>query len=598
MPVTDNSVLRQDHETAPTYTSIGSGQAASANTNFVLAGSQSSGRRADNVTFPFGFFFSISFVDLSTSGTHLLQWVWITTPQLLTNLAMRIGSSTTNYEEHAIGASAYPTDLGGWVPFWVEVDAGVDTGSPDFQRVSQIAIACGMGDISQNLHNLVVDQCRTSVRPVLTFTGSGGTFASFVTADASNRSGCLLDVNGVLFASAPFQIGGSSTTTFTDNGKTVAFIDATWLPSASTWAGIDIDLQSPTTTIDLESNVFASANPTGVGVRKPDFMVVGLGGTVDISKCRFDGFRTIELNSQVTCNDAVITNSGVIDATNTGTAGADMAGTAVTDTAVSANASAMLWDVNEDPDTKTQGMSFVMGSTSTHAIEFGVNSPTTMTLRDCTFTGYGTVNDANDSTFHVRRTSGNVTINIIGGSGNVSVRSDGANVTVVQNPVTLQLNVADLAGSPISGARVYLIPSDNTGPIPYQDTIVYTWVAGTVSVTHSGHGLAENDQILIEGATLPQHNGIRTITNVTANAYDYAEATAPTGTLQSTGVLISDVTNASGIVSDTRTYSTDQPITGRVRKSTAAPFYRTSAVSGTISASSGLSIDVQMIPDE
>ena len=95
-----------------------------------------------------------------------------------------------------------------------------------------------------------------------------------------------------------------------------------------------------------------------------------------------------------------------------------------------ANTSALIYNVAADPDGEMDGMEFIKGTAATHAIEFGTPSPLTMTLRNVTCTGYNAADTQNDSTFHFKRTSGTVTLNLVGFTGNYSYRSDGCTVVI------------------------------------------------------------------------------------------------------------------------------------------------------------------------
>ena len=63
-----------------------------------------------------------------------------------------------------------------------------------------------------------------------------------------------------------------------------------------------------------------------------------------------------------------------------------------------------------------------------------------------------------------------------------------------------------------------------------------------------------------------------------------------------TDILIG-VTNVSGQVTGTLQYSSDQPITGKIRKGTTSPLYKTASIAVTIT-SSGVDLTVFMVPDE
>ena len=69
------------------------------------------------------------------------------------------------------------------------------------------------------------------------------------------------------------------------------------------------------------------------------------------------------------------------------------------------------------------------------------------------------------------------------------------------------------------------------------------------------------------------------------------------GPLTAGDLIFNGETNASGQITTNLLYSSDQPITGRVRKGTASTYYKTGAISGTV-GSSGLASTVLMIKDE
>jgi hypothetical protein len=203
-----------------------------------------------------------------------------------------------------------------------------------------------------------------------------------------------------------------------------------------------------------------------------------------------------------------------------------------------ANTSSLIWNVATDTDGDLDNMTYTMGTAATHAIEFGSTSPLTMTLRGCVFNGYNATgtNAQNDSTFHVKRTTGTVTINLVGcttDASGFSYRTDGATVVLVQDPVTTTITCIDaVTKAPVQNVRV-LLEADTGGPLTVGDDI------------------------------------------------------------------ISALTNASGVATDTRTFASDQPVVGKARlSSSGGALYKTGAISGTISSVSGFSTTVQMISDE
>ncbi len=80
-----------------------------------------------------------------------------------------------------------------------------------------------------------------------------------------------------------------------------------------------------------------------------------------------------------------------------------------------------------------------------------------------------------------------------------------------------------------------------------------------------------------------------------AVVYGIAGATGPL--TQGTVIIDKLLTNASGVVTQTFDYSADQSITGRVRRGSTSPLYKTGPFSSTIT-STGLVLTVLLIPDE
>ena len=123
-----------------------------------------------------------------------------------------------------------------------------------------------------------------------------------------------------------------------------------------------------------------------------------------------------------------------------------------------------------------------------------------------------------------------------------------------------------------------------------------------VTVTHTSHGMVTGDLVVIENAVQNEYNGIQTITVVDVNSYTYITNGAPvspaTGTILATTAFISGLTDVNGKITDTRAYTVDQSLGGRVRKSTISPFYKTGDIVGTIDKDNGLSLTIVMLSDE
>ena len=89
---------------------------------------------------------------------------------------------------------------------------------------------------------------------------------------------------------------------------------------------------------------------------------------------------------------------------------------------------------------------------------------------------------------------------------------------------------------------------------------------------------------------------------VTANSYTYAvdsgTVSPATGSPIASGVIIHDVTNVSGIVSDVRVLSTAQPFKGTIRDSSGSPYYQAATVTGIVSNTAGFTATVALLSDE
>lgn len=208
--------------------------------------------------------------------------------------------------------------------------------------------------------------------------------------------------------------------------------------------------------------------------------------------------------------------------------------------------------------------------------------------------------DTDRSIYNV--SAGETIINNYGSTG-ISVRHVGGGTTTVLNPVTTSVYVATVAGVPIENARVFLQATDGTGPLPFEDTVTITSSSTTASVSHTAHGLVNGQKIVIRGANEEEYNGVYAISNSATNSYDYTFAgsgTSPaTGAIKATGVLIHELTPSSGIVTDSRSLgASDQPVTGHARKSSSTPFYKSSAIVGTVDAEDGAAFTAVMILDE
>lgn len=169
-------------------------------------------------------------------------------------------------------------------------------------------------------------------------------------------------------------------------------------------------------------------------------------------------------------------------------------------------------------------------------------------------------------------------------------------------PISVTVTVKDANTlAAVESARV-LLEAAAGGDLPAGESCTITRSGSTASVAHTAHGMTTGMSVIIRGAAQDEYNGIYTIGNVSADAYDYtvsgSPATPATGTITATCAILNGATNASGILQVTTfNYTSDQPIGGRVRRATAGAKYKTGAITGTIT-STGLNTTVLLILDE
>lgn len=428
------------------------------------------------------------------------------------------------------------------------------------------------------------------------FTVADGTFDAAASTDATvtNRWGILTPVAGGYQFHGAFVMGTVATAVqFVDSDRTISVLDDPFLPAGFN----EFEMRHASSTVS-----WTNINISHLGVNTPTVLTLDIGTFTGVA-CQFTDFSTSVFNSAGTCQ-AIWTGSAAITA-----AGANLSGSSVLTPNVSANTSGLIWNVNTDPTGLLDDMTFSKtAAVAHHAIEFGLNIPTTnITLNNIDFgTDFsaGLDTTVGDETFHFLDTTGTITLNLVGCTGNKGYRSEGVVVIIVDDPVTTRYTVTTTATPPvaIAGARVFLEASDGTGPLPFEEAVTIVQTAGVATVTHTAHGIPDGTNVVIRGADQNGYNKVAVITVVNANSYTYAvdsgTVSPSTGTEVASGVLIHDTTSAGGIVSDVRVLSGDQPFKGTIRASSGSPYYQAATVSGIASSTNGFSGTVALLSDE
>ena len=519
-----------------------------------------------------------------------------------------VGADLSNHDSWDCGGNDYPPNpQGGWYNYAINPTARTyddrqgsgPGGTYRWAGMGCLALIAGPSKGSP----FKIDGLRYGRGSIIVEYGSSGdgyaTFAGMATKndanDATNgynRWGLFQAVAGGYLWKGRMQLGTSSnalemvdsdvfiliedTTNCTANFNTIEVNNASTIV---TWTNVIFKALGSTSPGRLVMNNNADMNvDTCQFIDMGDF---GFGGTLsEFLSCVFSGC------GQITVNGGKLNGSQISGCTVDGSA---------------SDEAAVIWDVNVDPDGYLDGLTITKGSATNHAIEFGDTVPSSLTLRNCTFSGFNATDSQYDSTFYFADTGGTITLNLVGCSGNVSVKTAGCTVNVVEDPVTVKVTVKTAAGGLVENARVIVKASDALGPFPFEETVTIVNSGTTATVTHTGHGMATNDYVDIQGASHEENNGVHQITYISANSYSYtmssAPGSSPTGTITSTFVALYGLSSALGVVSTSRVYSSDQNVVGWARKGSSSPYYKTGSISDYVDSSDGLNYTAVLIAD-
>jgi len=375
-------------------------------------------------------------------------------------------------------------------------------GSPVLTAVDFYAVGAEFVDGQAKSENVAMDAI--DIGTGLTYTGATFSFQDAIDFDQdteANRYGWAAAVGSVLFLRGVHVVSATgidtSTVIFPDGYHSTGLFGITANSTDLTLAGSYECLGRAYTTTDTRGDLICT-------------------GTGDKLTGSFKNWRLIELNSTAEL-------TGVAECAELTQAGGLISGATVTTRSLAGVATL------DDPDfTNLDNTDFIQGE-SGHAIE--ITTPGTYTLSAIGTSGYGA--DGTTSAFVYNNSGGAVTLALADGTvtTDITVRNGAGASTTLENTVTLRVVANDSAGSPIAGARVYLVAAAG-GP-------------ETVGV------------VLLEG-----------------------------------------ITDALGVVETTAyNFLSNQPVTGRVRKGSVSPLYKTAPLGGSIDAN-GYSQTVFMTLDE
>ena len=357
--------------------------------------------------------------------------------------------------------------------------------------------------------------------------GDPGLFSEIATADRQvgnlQAHGLVRQLAaGVVGVQGPLRFGnatGTSASWFEDSNGTLVFEDRGF--RTDLYKIFITDNGTGTTTFRLHG--YALIAPTGVGAEFDADTDTDVTDVVIDNGSRIAGFiGGVGLQSGHTVTNTTITECGQVRAN-----GATMNGSSVLQSTVAANNSSLQWNVNTDTDGLLDGMTFDKTSgTAHHAIEFGtaIADAASFTLTGCNFgTDFSATEDGStgDETFHFLDTTGSITLSLAGCTGNFGYRTEGVAVSIVADPIIIDINVNDNLGVPLIDARVLVEAADGAGVLPFQETVTITRSGSVASVAHTTHGMINDDVSIIRYVEDTQYAGAHIISNVSTNAYDY-----------------------------------------------------------------------------
>jgi hypothetical protein len=415
-------------------------------------------------------------------------------------------------------------------------------------------------------------------------TNGYGTFAGIATTNdnTANRWGLFQLQQGSYLWKGLLSFGSDATAVDFRDANRVIFVDDT----PRTYAAFNrIEIRNASSRVDWTA-VQISALGT---LSKGEFEVIA-NADVNFASCTFTDMSTFIFLSNSSVATCIFRRCGQVTV-----GGADITGcTFDKSTATSAVLAATPADAGAIDNTTfiSDGTGYGITITGTAA---------NITLTNVTFTGYATSDGTSgNEAIYVNIASGSMSITISGGS-TPSIRTAGCAVTVVSGAVSATVKTVTTTGTAIQSAQV-LLKATTGGPYPYNATVTIANSSTTATVTHTAHGLATNDKVLIKGASHYQNNGVFTITKVNNDSYTYTMTSAPgsnpTGTIKSTFVVLSGTTDTNGEITMSKVFASDQPVSGWARKSSGTPYYKTGGITGTVDSAAGGYFTAILIVDE
>ena len=517
-----------------------------------------------------------SALNFSTTESGQLIYVWgnflaasLLNTQAANGFGICLSSGTPTASNYSL-FTYYGSDnyAGGWVRMILDPTKtrSGGAGTLNTSNITHIGVFANVGGTTARFDNLILDACDVGNGLIITGTSTLGLFNELLTNEATQRYGVvrsLNDSNSAVEIAGTLTLGDTSATasTITDEDSKIFAAEPIYYQGAevnavpNTFAAINVVGGSGTNSLSLGQPVSTTGGRNGISIVGNDSYTFGIDfsdGNVETGNwygCSFEnlsGSLTFDAalhnfkgNSISGCAGfTFVTGSEAVDCAFVNSAQIILSGTAALTSCVITESSAASAVTTTELE-NLSNCSFTKGTTG-HAVELTSIGDGSMNW-DCLLSGYDTGSTGSPIT---PTSTGDEAIFVNVGSGTLTINvQDGASIPSIRS----------------AGATVNVVAGQRTFTITVKDI--------------------DTDAAL-------------------QNARVYVTAAAGGGLAEGTVIIDKVLTNASGQVSDTRSYSGNQPYVGNIRLASLGTYYKATSISGTISSSADTSINVSLIPDD
>ena len=517
-----------------------------------------------------------SALNFSTTESGQLIYVWgnflaasLLNTQAANGFGICLSSGTPTASNYSL-FTYYGSDnyAGGWVRMILDPTKtrSGGAGTLNTSNITHIGVFADVGGTTARFDNLILDACDVGNGLIITGTSTLGLFNELLTNEATQRYGVvrsLNDSNSAVEIAGTLTLGDTSATasTITDEDSKIFAAEPIYYQGAevnavpNTFAAINVVGGSGTNSLSLGQPVSTTGGRNGISIVGNDSYTFGIDfsdGNVETGNwygCSFEnltGSLTFDAASHNFKGNSIsgcagftfVTGSEAVDCAFVNSAQIILSGTAALTSCVITESSAASAVTTTELE-NLSNCSFTKGATG-HAVELTSIGDGSMNW-DCSLSGYDTGSTGSPIT---PTSTGDEAIFVNVGSGTLTINvQDGASIPSIRS----------------AGATVNVVAGQRTFTITVKDI--------------------DTDAAL-------------------QNARVYVTAAAGGGLAEGTVIIDKVLTNASGQVSDTRSYSGNQPYVGNIRLASLGTYYKATSISGTISSSADTSINVSLIPDD